>query len=222
MRHAAVIFAGLVAVWGLCGCDESPRVERRSVSESPPPESKPGGDMAQAPSPHDMSPHGMTNPNAGHVIDDPVVDLPQVQLTASKDWVRREPGGGGFGPLAEFSLPHAEGDENDGRLTVSILGGTISENIKRWRGQFADVKHDSEKTIEAGDVKISVVDITGTYHESRGMMGPTTDRPNYRMLGAIFDVGGQMHFIKSYGPVKTMAKCEGAFDAFLKSLKKKS
>lgn len=219
MRQAVIFFGGVLAVGVLCGCDESPRVERRTVSEATPPESKSALETAQTEAPHGMSPHGMASPAAGRVIDDPLVSLPAAELTAPKEWVRKEPGSSFV--LAEFSLPHAEGDENDGRLTVSIAGGTISSNIDRWRGQFADKKSDSERTVEAGGVKISVVDITGLFHESRGMMGPSTDRPNYRMLGAIFDVDGQMHFIKAYGPVKTMAKWEGGFDAFLKSLKKK-
>ena len=51
-----------------------------------------------------------------------------------------------------------------------------------------------------------LVDFSGTFDDSRGMMGPTVSRPDYRMLGAIFQVPDEdgLHFVKCYGPKKTI------------------
>ena len=45
-----------------------------------------------------------------------------------------------------------------------------------------------EKPVEEVDVsgtKVAFIDFSGTYNEMRGMMGPVTKRPGYRMLAAI-------------------------------------
>jgi hypothetical protein len=64
-----------------------------------------------------------------------------------------------------------------------------------------------------------VVDFSGTFNDQRGPFAPAVECPDYRMLGAIFDVDGQLHFIKCYGPSKTMAARADEFRAFVRSLK---
>ena len=64
------------------------------------------------------------------------VELKAISLTAPRDWVRK-PTSSDF-VLAEFTLPRVEGDDWDGRLTVSTAGGDIEANIQRWRSQFGD------------------------------------------------------------------------------------
>jgi hypothetical protein len=46
-------------------------------------------------------------------------------------------------------------------------------------------------------------------------------REGYRMLAAIIPVGDQLHFIKAYGPEKTMARHAEAFHDFVKSTQTK-
>jgi hypothetical protein len=62
------------------------------------------------------------------------VELDAITLTAPEGWGRK-PTSSGF-LLAEFTLPRANDDDWDGRLTVSSAGGDIEANIDRWRGQF--------------------------------------------------------------------------------------
>lgn len=119
---------------------------------------------------------------------------------------------------AEFALPKADGDDQDGRLTIMMAGGTIDANVQRWRGQFEDLDAKPVEEIDVSGTKVTLVDFSGTYNEMRGMMGPVTKRPGYRMLAAIIPKPGGLLFVKGYGPKNTMAKNADAFRAFVESL----
>lgn len=120
---------------------------------------------------------------------------------------------------SEFALPAVEGDENDGRVTVMMAGGSIQANVERWRGQFGDLENDSVEDLDVGGTEVTFVDFSGTYNERRGMMGPVTERPGYRMLAAIIpQPGNQQLFVKGYGPQSTMAKYEEGFRRYVESL----
>jgi hypothetical protein len=146
------------------------------------------------------------------------VDTGELRLTAPEVW-RRNPPRSQF-VLAEFALPKAEGDERDGRLTISLAGGTPEANIDRWRGQFVGSRDvDTQGEIEAAGKKIVIVDLVGTYNDQAGPFAPGETRDGYRMLGAIIPGDGQqLTFIKAYGPKRTMAEHEQAFFDFVKSV----
>jgi len=126
----------------------------------------------------------------------------------------------------EFSIPAAEGDERAGRMTIMGAGGSIEANIKRWFGQFS--QPDGGSTEERADVeektiagqKVHIVDVAGTYNDKRGPFAPGVKRPKYRMLAAIVETKGKgNYFLKFYGPQKTVAANEKAFEAMVNSLK---
>jgi len=147
-----------------------------------------------------------------------VVALDSMQLTAPQTWLRKPPQIDFI--VAEFLLPRAQGDPADGRLTVTTAGGTVEDNIARWRDQFGGKpEKESREKIEVGGVPITVVDFTGTYRDQRGPFAPAEERPDYRMIGAILEIGGQTYFVKGYGPAKTMAAHAEEIQAFLRSLK---
>lgn len=151
---------------------------------------------------------------------DAPVAVGAVQLTAPEGWVRQQPRNEFVN--AEFTLPKAEGDPRDGRLTVSTAGGSIDANVDRWRGQFGDKpKKDEREELEAGGLKVTVIDLAGSYNDQPGPFAPGVQREGYRMLAAIIPVGDQLHFVKAYGPEKTMAEHEDAFHAFVQSVRKK-
>lgn len=176
------------------------------------------------------NPHGAMNPHEGmqmptEAADEALenngkLDLDTAHWTVPKSWIRKTP----KSPIlqAEYGVPKAEGDKDDGRLTISQARGSVEDNIARWKSQFSK-KLDQEKqeTIDANGVKVTLVDLTGTFDDARGMMGPTITRPDYRMLGAIFQVPGEegLHFVKCYGPAKTIAARADEVKGFLKSLK---
>jgi hypothetical protein len=221
----------------LSGCEEPPSTTKPAAkprsaapAKTPSPHDNAGG-AAQEEMPHGMSdPHGMINPHGNMppmgagggaeatMENNGKLDLETLHWTVPKTWTRRSPRSGFI--LAEYGLPKAEGDKDDGRLTVSSAGGSIDDNVTRWRGQFGE-KPDKEakEAVDAGGVKVTLVDFSGTFHDSRGPMAPTVERPDYRMLGAIFEMGGQLYFIKAYGPSKTVAARADEIRSFIRSLK---
>jgi hypothetical protein len=151
----------------------------------------------------------------------------QLQLTAPKDWVRKQPK---FNMIEhEFAAP-LEGQEIDGRITIMGSGGEIQQNIDRWSGQFSqpdgkdskDATKVTKKTVNG--IEIHVVDISGTYKDApAGPFNPNggkaVSREDYRMLGAIIvapKIGN--YFVKFYGPAKTVAKYEADFGKMLDGL----
>lgn len=152
----------------------------------------------------------------------------KITLSAPKTWTKKMPAIRFI--EYEFAIPKAEGDENDGRVTMMGAGGSIQQNIDRWVGQFqtdegAALPKDKvkvEKT-KIGGLEVHVVDLSGTYKDTAGgpfAGGKTTLRDNYRMLGAII-VGGDQgnYFIKAYGPKKTMDANAKAFHEMVESVK---
>jgi len=205
----------------LVGCSDSYEPARR---EAAPADSSVTAAPAAPSAPAD-SPPPIANPHAGLVAAaaeplGPEVAVGSIQLTGPEGWTRKQPRSQFV--AAEFALPKAEGDEADGRLTVSLAGGTVADNVKRWRDQFGGKpEKDSEKELDIGGLKCTVVDFTGNFQDQPGPFAPAVERTGYRMLAAIIPVGDQLHFIKAYGPQKTMGDHEDAFHAFLQTLKKK-
>lgn len=176
---------------------------------------------------HGSNFHGMTAPGSAAEPEpvpfegdaDAPVNVGALQFTAPEGWTRQQPRSQFV--QAEFTLPKAEGDERNGRLTVSIAGGSIDDNVNRWRGQFGEKpEKDAREEQDIAGLKVTVVDLAGTYNDQPGPFAPGVQREGYRMLAAIVPVDDQLHFIKAYGPAKTMAEHEDAFHAFLQSMKK--
>jgi hypothetical protein len=174
-----------------------------------------------------MNPHGdmpMSGGDADTKLENGQLDLDPVHFTVPKSWIPK-PHSQMPGMQAEFAIPHAEGDKEDGRLTVSHFGGTLEDNLARWKKQFGDKPEtQNEETLDAGGIKILLIDFAGTFSESRGpmmMAGKSVSHPDYRMLGAVFQVPGDTfhYFIKCYGPKKTITDQADEIKKFLRSLK---
>ena len=200
---------GVCLLWSVgCGDEHSPSV--RGV---------PGPDRQSAhPTATPRRPPTQTRPQAQVDLSSPTVDLGSLCLTAPGDWVRKQPRIGFV--LAEFTLPRADEDESDGRLTVSRAGGSIEENVDRWRSQFGEKpRKESRSEVEIAGIQVTLVDYSGSY---RGDRGPVGERKGHRMLGAIVPQDGQSIFVKAYGPEKTMAAHAEKIRAFVGSLRSSS
>jgi hypothetical protein len=223
-----------------CGDSSSQSWESKAQTsgkkKSPKPEATPDNDTPDADepgdtkptnphgaNPHGASPHaGMQTPTAS--ADEPSenngkLDIEVVHLTVPKSWVRKA-----ANPMlkAEYAVPKAEGDKMDGRLTVSQAGGSLESNLDRWKGQFSKLDKEHQDTVDIGGIKITLVDFSGTYEDSRGPMmgaGSAVSRPDYRLIGGIFEADGKLNFIKCYGPAKTIAARADEIKGFIKSLK---
>ena len=171
-----------------------------------------------------INPHvGMQMPEGGagaEMENTGKLDIGTVHFSVPKSWIRKAPLVSEFIVIqAEYRIPKAEADKADGRLTVSTAKNTLEVNVKRWEDQFsAQLDKESRETIDADGVKITLIDLAGTYDE---MMGQAPPHPDYRMLGAIFQLPGEkeLHFIKCYGPVETITAHADEIKEFLKSLK---
>ncbi len=168
------------------------------------------------------NPHGAMamppGPTTAEIIENNGrLDIDTIHFTVPKAWI---PKPHSQMLLAEFAIPKAEGDQQDGRLTVSQAGGTLEDNINRWKGQFSKkLDKEEERTIVLGGFTVTLVDFSGTFDESRGMMGRAVTRPDYRLLGAIFENDGRLNFIKCYGPAKTIAARADEIKEFIRSLR---
>jgi len=130
---------------------------------------------------------------------------------------------------ATYSIPAAKGDAEPAELAVFFFGaasgGGVDANVKRWIDQFQ--KADGTSATKDAKVKketiaglsATAVDVRGTYMGG-SMMGPSTPKPGYRLLGAIVEGPGGNVFFKLTGPEKTVAGAEKPFRKLLDGLKK--
>src|SRR5512147_62942 len=131
---------------------------------------------------------------------------------------------------ATYSIPAAKGDAEPAELAVFYFGqgsgGGVDANVKRWIEQFQK----ADGTSAAKDAKVkkekiaglpaTAVEVKGTYLGG-SMMGPSTPKPGYRLLGAIVEGPGGNVFFKLTGPEKTVSSAEKPFRKLLEGLKKK-
>ena len=130
---------------------------------------------------------------------------------------------------ATYSIPAAKGDAEPAELAVFFFGaasgGGVDANVKRWIDQFQK----ADGTSAAKDAKVkketiaglsaTAVDVRGTYMGG-SMMGPSTPKPGFRLLGAIVEGPGGNVFFKLTGPEKTVSSAEKTFRKMLDGLKK--
>jgi len=131
--------------------------------------------------------------------------------------------------IAQFALPHAAGDSEDGELVVYYFGGsggTVEANIERWVGQMQQpdgrpssaVMQRQSRTING--LKVTLVDVAGTYVAE--MMPGSAQRhnsPGFRLRAAVIETANGPYFVKLTGPSKTIAAFDKQYESFLSSIK---
>jgi hypothetical protein len=152
---------------------------------------------------------------------------PALKWTAPSEWVSEKPTSSMR--QAQYRLPRAEGDPEDGELLVFYFqggGGGVQMNIDRWIGMFnkADGSpvNDSAKTTKkvVNGIPVTIVDVSGTYMAGAGAMtaGEPKPKPNFRMLAAVAEHGSGPWFFKLTGPAKTITRWESGFSKLLDTL----
>jgi len=134
-----------------------------------------------------------------------------------------------FGRVAQFTIPKAKDDKADADMVVYFFkggGGDAKSNIDRWKGQFTAPEGKKVETkveeMKVGDTPVTYVDVQGTYKYKKAPFNPNEKeelRPDYRMIGVIFDSKNGPYFIRFVGPAKTVADNKKGFDEWLKALK---
>ena len=126
-----------------------------------------------------------------------------------------------------LALPRIEGDTKDGEMSVIQLpggAGGLEANVARWEGQFQEKPKAKTESIQtAGGVKVTTVEIQGTFSPGGGPMMRTSGGPisGALLLGAIVELpsGASLLFFKSWGPKTTMEHWRESFDGFVQSLR---
>ena len=191
-----------------------------------PPGHPPMGDSASSKAQMEL-PKG--HPGSG---DGPPPEAPQgsLKFTAPSTW--KETPVTSSMRKAQYTLPKAGSDSDDGQLIVFYFGkgqgGSTERNIERWQSMFttADGKPvggDAVKrrSTEVDGMKVTIIDVTGRFTDApmgRPVAGPTTQ--DYRMLAAVVETEEGPWFFKAVGPTATMASHASEFDEFVKSVRK--
>ena len=128
--------------------------------------------------------------------------------------------------VAQYKLPRAAGDTEDGSLVLYYFGkgqgGSTSANIERWASQMQQADGTKAKLTEesftANGLKITAVDAGGTYvAETSPGSGTFLNKPGYRLRAAVVETPNGSYFVKFVGPEKTVAHWNEAFGNYLKS-----
>jgi hypothetical protein len=122
---------------------------------------------------------------------------------------------------ATYKIPRAEGDSDDGELSVTTAGGSVEANVERWVGQFEEKPEAKSTAKEVGGVKVTIAEMSGTFKGGGPMMGGSGEpKKDWMMLAAIVHSEPQMYFFKLTGPKKTVEAARGDFDVLVGSITK--
>ena len=134
-----------------------------------------------------------------------------------------------FGRIAQFTVPKHKDEKYDGEMYIFFFkggGGDAKANIDRWKGQFTapeGKKVESKvEEMKVGETPVTYVDVQGTYKYKKQPFNPNEKeelRPDYRLIGVIFDSKAGPYYIRFVGPAKTVADNKKGFDGWLKGLK---
>ena len=139
-------------------------------------------------------------------------------FTLPTEWKKAEPA---FAMRKyQADVPKVAGDAENGEFVVTVAGGGLDANIKRWAGQFGgaeSLKGKYEvKTASGGTA--TVAELEGPY-SAMTMQGPQPAKDGYKQLGAIVSTPQGDFFLKLVGPKKTVDQFKAAFDAMVGSFK---
>lgn len=167
----------------------------------------PGPKPVELGPPQAITPSGATR---SETVDGLVMSVPE-------EWVRGEVSG--KMRKGSFVLPGPGGGAE--LLVYRFAGGagTTEQNIERWKGQIEGGEA-TTRELEAGDLKISAVDVSGRFGGS-AMPGvpPTPAIEEARLLAAAISGSGDPWYLKVVGPAKTLELWEPAWTKLLSELK---
>jgi len=129
--------------------------------------------------------------------------------------------------VAQYALPRAAGDSEDGELIVYFFGGqggSVQANLDRWLGQMEQLDGRPSKavatteTLTVNGMKVTVLDVSGKYVAEMAPGSPTRhNKPGFRLKAAVVETAGGPYFVKLTGPAKTVERWNTAFATFLRS-----
>jgi len=150
----------------------------------------------------------------------------ELRFKAPEGWLVEKPSSNMR--VAQYKLPKAEGDSEDGSLVLyyfgATQGGTAQANIDRWISQMQQPDGSATKdkakteTMTVNGLKVTTVDVSGTYTaEMAPGSGTKHNDANYRLRAAVVETPKGNYFLKLVGPAKTMGRWEQSVTDFVKS-----
>jgi hypothetical protein len=153
-----------------------------------------------------------------------VVEIDGLKSAAPTAWKKGAPAN--QFQYAVFTLPKADGDKEDASLTVYFFGqgggGGVDANLKRWQGMFKPPAGENAKPekFKVSDVPVTKLDVQGTYlFKARPIDPKAEEKPDFRMVGVIFESKNGPYFMRLVGPAKTVEAHKKEFDEWLKNFK---
>ena len=120
--------------------------------------------------------------------------------------------------IATYRVPHAPADTEDADVSVTRAGGTTDANIERWSSQFDDRGLDTRTEKDVHGLRVTIVEMNGTYLGSGMTSGAPARRAGWMLLGAIVEGAGTHYFFKATGPEATVRSARASFVALVDSL----
>jgi hypothetical protein len=152
---------------------------------------------------------------------------PGLAFTAPKAWQARPPASSMR--VAEFVVPHANGDAEDAEVVIYYFGGgggSAEANIDRWIGQMqqpdgSDSKGKAQRgSLTANGLKLTTVDVAGTYvAEVRPGAAERHNKPGFRLRAAVIETPSGPYYVKMTGPARTVAAADADYKALLASVR---
>lgn len=162
----------------------------------------------------------------GKTADDGTKVIGPFSIKVPGKWLETPPSSGMR--MAQFTV---NGDAGPAELVVYYFrggGGSVDANLERWYGQFKSAKgrvtNDNANRLdrEIAGLKVTTVDVTGTYNAAMSPANPTGpkhNKPDSQMLAAIIQTDAGPFFFKMVGPAKTVGDAKGEWDAMIESIK---
>jgi hypothetical protein len=126
---------------------------------------------------------------------------------------------------ATYRIAPVAGDKVAAECAVYFFGagqgGSVQDNLERWKGQFAGpngkppAAQVAKRSVRG--LPVTTIDTSGEYSGMGGPMAPQRAVPGYRLLGAIVEGPGGNIFVKLTGPLKTVEANREKFDQLLAS-----
>ncbi|MCA9049952.1 MAG: hypothetical protein KDA89_14550 [Planctomycetaceae bacterium] len=111
---------------------------------------------------------------------------------------------------AKFGMPGAGPDVT---LTLSRSGGSLDDNLQRWRGQVTASRPEISETVTVAGIESTLIDMEGRFSGGFGR----EPQDGWQMIGVIVPMKDQGYFLKLTGPAAEVAAVRSAFRDMLDS-----
>jgi hypothetical protein len=129
---------------------------------------------------------------------------------------------------AEYVIPRVGKDPEDAECVVMTFGphqgGTVDENVKRWVDQFHPALPTPRRmNIDINGMHTTFLEVTGTFAGNmmpgRQSVATPTEKPGWRLIGAIVEAPAGLWFFKLTGPEQTVRAAAHQFEDMIHSVR---